>query len=311
MKQKVLASTLSICTFVTSFIWMHSGSARAVIFEPPPDNRAPRRAKGGASRGNIKFVPTLKRQTPNRGSGNASRGILFTPKSGNETPKTGAGGASRGDLFTPKSGNETPKTGAGGASRNDSLGPNSKNIKPQSNPTAPAAILPVLPQSFFGTTVSERPNIFVYLPESTAKEAIFSLKDAHGNTLHEINLPVSGKAEVISLEVPVTLEVEQNYQWFLALKIDGLLSPRTPYVDGWIQRILPNPELLQAMQEKDELKQATAFGKHGVWYDCIATLAKLRTKEPNNEALNQHWSELLASVQLKEIDKAPIVSLKN
>ena len=311
MKQKILAGILSIFTAATSMIWTDSGSVHAVIFEPPPDGSAPRQAKGGASRGTIKFVPPPDRETPSRSSGGGSRGSLFIPKPGNGTPKSAVGAGSRGDLFTPKPGNETPQSSAGGASRGDSSDPTSKNIKPPSNKVAPAAILPVLPQTFFGTTVSEHPNVLIYLPESTAKEAIFSLKDAAGKTLHQITLPVSGKPEVISVQVPITLEIEQNYQWFLALKIDGQLSPRTPYVDGWIQRIQPNAELVQVMQQKDRLLQAIAFGKHGVWYDCIVTLTKLRAEQPNNKILNQHWSELLASVQLKEIDKVPIVALNN
>ena len=284
MKQKVLASTLSIFSFVTSFM---CASAHAVIFEPPPNSGAPRQAKGGASRRKITFVPHPERQTPSQTSGGASRGSLFTPKLGNGAPKSSVGGASRGD----------------------SLDSTAKNINLQSNAVPTAMILPVLPQTFFGTTVSENPNILVYLPESTAKEAIFSLKNADGKVLNRITLPVSGKAEVISVQVPTALEIGRDYQWFLALKIDGRLSPRTPYVDGWIQRIQPNAEL-QAIQQKDGLERTTAFCKNGVWYDCVVTLAKLRNEQPNNKTLDRHWSELLASVQLKNIDNAPVVALK-
>lgn len=311
MKQKALAGTISLCTFLTSLILTHSASVRAVVFEPPPNGGAPRSAKGGASRGNVKFIPPPERQTPSRASGSGSRGSLFTPKLRNRVPKSGAGGASRGNLFTPKPGNETPKSGAGGASRGDSVNPTSKNINPQSTGTSVAAILPILPQTFFGTTVSEYPNIFTYLPDSNATEAIFSLKDSTGKTLHQLTIPVSGQAEVVSVQVPTTLEIDRDYQWFLALKINGQLSPRTPYVSGWIQRIQPNAELLQAMQQQGGLEQATAFCKNGVWYDCMVSLAKLRAEQPKNETLDRHWSELLASVQLKEIDKAPIVALNN
>ncbi|NJR42775.1 MAG: DUF928 domain-containing protein, partial [Akkermansiaceae bacterium] len=36
-----------------------------------------------------------------------------------------------------------------------------------------------------------------------------------------------------------------------AVKVDGQLSPSTPYVDGWIQRIQPSAELATAMQQED------------------------------------------------------------
>jgi len=122
-----------------------------------------------------------------------------------------------------------------------------------------------------------------------------------------MNVPISGRAEVISINVPTELKIEKNYKWFLALKIDGELSTRTPYVDGWIKRIQANRAVLASMQQGDLLKQAEVFGKHGVWYDCVATLAKLYGTQPNNISLSKHWSELLESVGLQEIEKAPII----
>ena len=167
----------------------------------------------------------------------------------------------------------------------------------------------LLPQSYFGTTVSQRASIFVYVPFSAAREGAFSLKDAEGNTLHEMNIPISGRPEIISIKVPAELEINKEYKWFLALKVDGQLTARTPYVDGWIKRVRPNQEIAASMQQKDLLKQAEAFAKHGVWYDCVATLAKLRATQPNNANLDREWVELLESVGLQQIKKAPVVAL--
>ena len=62
------------------------------------------------------------------------------------------------------------------------------------------------------------------------------------------------------------------------------------------------------MQQQDVLKQAKAFGKHGVWYDCVAKLASLHTQQPDDANIVKKWEELLASVNLKEIAMAPVVS---
>jgi hypothetical protein len=166
-----------------------------------------------------------------------------------------------------------------------------------------------LPENFYGTTVSERPTILVYLPASNAQEAVFSLKDEAGNMQHQMTIPVAGKTGVIAIKLPAnapTLAVGKNYQWFLALKVDGQLSPSTPYVDGWVQRIQPSAELATAMQQQDALKRATALGKNGVWYDCVATLAATYTAQPNDVTLRKQWEELLSSVSLKEIVTASI-----
>ncbi|MEH2129909.1 MAG: DUF928 domain-containing protein, partial [Nostoc sp.] len=234
-----------------------------------------------------------------------SRGNLFTPAAGKGAPKQATGGASRGNLFTPATDKGTPQQATGGASRVGTYYLNPSIV----SATQPAALIALLPQNFYGTTVSERPTILVYLPASNAQEAVFSLKDEVGNMQHQMTIPVAGKTGVIAIKLPANapaLAIGKNYQWFLAVKVDGQLSPSTPYVDGWVQRIQPSAELATAMQQQDALKRATALGKYGVWYDCVATLAATYTAQPNNATLRQQWEELLSSVSLKEIITASI-----
>ncbi|MEA5507389.1 DUF928 domain-containing protein [Halotia wernerae UHCC 0503] len=328
MKRRYLVSTLSVIALLASSTW---ASVYAVTFTPPSRNSTPSQATGGASRGNL-FTPKQGNSAPSQATGGASRGNLFTPKQGNSAPRQAMGGASRGNLFTPGKGNGAPQQASGGASRGNLFTPAKGNSAPQQssggasrvgtyylNPSTvaastPAALIALLPQSFYGTTVSERPTIMVHLPASNAKEAVFSLKDEVGNTHYNMTIPVTGKLGVIAVKLPAdapALAVGKNYQWFLALKVDGQLSPSTPYVDGWIQRIQPSAELATAMQQKDALKRATALGTNGVWYDCVATLATLQAAQPNNPSITKQWEELLSSVNLKEITKAPLVASVN
>jgi hypothetical protein len=304
MKRRYLASILSVIALIAS-----SASAYAVTFTPPTNSGSPRQATGGASRGNL-FTPTSGKGAPRQATGGASRGNLFTPTSGKGAPRQATGGASRGNLFTPTSGKGAPRQATGGASRMGTYYLNSPTV----SGTEPAALIALLPQNFYGTTVSERPTIMVYLPASNAQEAVFSLKDEAGNTQHQMNFPVGGKTGVITIKLPANvpaLAVGKNYQWFLALKVDGQLSPSTPYVDGWVKRIQPGAELATAMQEQDPLKRATALGKNGVWYDCVATLATAYTVQPNNATLRKQWEELLSSVSLKEIVTANLFASTN
>ncbi|MEH1780435.1 MAG: DUF928 domain-containing protein [Nostoc sp.] len=273
MKRRYLTSILSVIALIASI----TCSAHAVTFTPPINSGSPSQATGGASRGN-----------------------MFTPTAGKGAPRQATGGASRGNLFTPTAGKGAPQQASGGASRvgNYYLNPSTVST------TEPAALIALLPQNFYGTTVSERPTILVYLPTSNAQEAVFSLKDEAGNMQHQMNIPVAGKTGIIAIKLPANapaLAVGKNYQWFLALKLDGQLSPSTPYVDGWVQRIQPSAELATAMQEQDALKRATALGKNGVWYDCVATLATAYNSQPSNATLRKQWEELLSSVSLKQI----------
>jgi hypothetical protein len=328
MKSRYLISSLSAIALIISSVW---SSAYAVTFTPPPKNASPSRSTGGASRSSL-FTPKKGNSAPTQSTGGASRSSLFTPKKGNSAPRQATGGASRGNIFTPSRGNGAPQQASGGASRSNLFAPDKTNSAPQQanggasrlgsyelnssviEALGPAALIAVLPQSFYGTTISERPTVMVYIPASNAQEAVFSLKDEAGNMQYQMTIPVAEKSGVISVKLPSdapALAVGKNYQWFLALKIDGQLRPSTPYVDGWIQRIQPSTELAMAMQHKDALKQAEALGKNGVWYDCVATLAELRNAQPKNVTILKQWEELLSSVNLKDIVTSPLLVSTN
>ena len=256
----------------------------------------------------ITFTPNADNSTPSKSTGGASRGTFFTPSADNSTPSQSTGGASRGIFFTPQAGKGTPRSSAG-ASRSSLL----TKGTPQQAKSA-TQLIALLPQSFYGTTVSERPTILVYIPASNAEEAVFSLKNEAGNMQHQMTIPIAGKTGVIAVKLPANapaLAVGKNYQWLLAVKVDGQLSPSTPYVDGWIQRIQPSADLARAMQHKDALKRAEALGKNGVWYDCVATLAALHTAQPTDAELTKQWKELLSSVGLKALVTDPLVASAN
>jgi Domain of Unknown Function (DUF928) len=275
------------------------GKAQALPFAPPTDNSAPRSAVGGASRGGF-FTPPADNSAPRRAAGGASRGGFFTPPADNSAPHRAAGGASRGGFFTPPADNSAPRRAAGGASRGNA----------EASTLALMAIVGLTPQSFYGTTVSEQPTILVYLPDSTAQEVIFSLKDEANRLHYSITAPVSG-AGVYAFQIPanaVTLELGKNYHWLAALEFNHELTPGSPYVDGWIKRIEASSQLSGTLAQGDLLKDAAALGAAGVWYDSVAKLASLRNAQPQSEAIAHHWRELLSSVGLQDLSTAPLVA---
>jgi hypothetical protein len=183
------------------------------------------------------------------------------------------------------------------------------------SPDSTFGMLGLMPQSFYGTTIAAHPTILVYLPASEAQEAVFSLKDEERNLRYYVTVPTSGKAGVYAFQMPADvppLAVNANYQWFVALKREGSLTPGSPFVDGWIKRIEASPQLsasmAAALAEEDLLAQAKALGGAGVWYDTVAILALLRSQQPESEAIAAHWNELLTSVELQEISTVPLIA---
>ncbi len=175
-------------------------------------------------------------------------------------------------------------------------------------------MLAVLPESFYGTTLSSHPTILVYVPASPAAEAVFSLKDEDENLHYQMTLPVSGEAGIIAIRVPEdapALEVGKNYQWFFALKLDGNLSPNAPFVDGWVQRIEPSAELMRALEGQTPVEQSSILAENGVWYDCASMLVDLQINQPSNNAIAAAWAELLESVDLLHLVTEPLPQTAN
>lgn len=275
-----LLSNLSRLTVFASTIvalGLIATSAQAGMFNPPPNQDAPKQSTGGASRGSF-----------------------FTPPPDNQTPQT-TGGASRGNFFKPMR-RRAPQTTAGGAARTA----NADTI-------VAANLMAVLPRTYYGTTVLAHPTILAYLPASKANTAVFSLKNEAGKTLYQSEMTVPQSGGVMRLILPSSapeLAVGQNYQWFLGVKVDGELSPSTPYIDGWIQRIQPPSEITLAMQQGSALRRATALGANGIWYDCADTLANWRQQQPENSELKTYWSELLQGVGLEPIADSPVITVR-
>jgi hypothetical protein len=234
--------------------------------------------------------------------GGASRGQFFAPSG---APQTATGGASRGQFFAPSG---APQTAAGGASRLARYDINPSETYPATG-LETSALIALLPQTYHGTTLAERPTFLVYLPASNAKIGLFSLKDKQGKLHYQQTVPVTGQAGIMAIQLPATapaLELGNDYQWFFALKIDGDLSPSTPYVDGWVQRIQPTAAISEALQANSPLDKANALAKLGVWYDSAALLASLRSQQPDSALMAKEWSEFLTSVELHKIQTAPI-----
>ncbi len=298
----LLAHTLGVLVLSTSVAWMPT-LASAAPFVPPADNRAPRSSTGGATRGG--FIPPADQAAPPQSTGGASRGG-FVPPPDDAAPRQASGGASR-DGFIPPTDNALPNSATGGSSRTNLYG---------HLPTASGEIVSMLaitPPSFYGTTLRERPTLLVYVPKSSAQDAIFSLKDEAGNTIYQTRLAVPGQSGVVAIQLPAdapALEVGKDYQWLFALLVDGALSPSTPYVDAWIKRIEASPDLAQQLQQGNLHQNAETLAAQGVWYDSAALFVELQMaadpaiNSATDPDLVQDWQELLSSVGLETVAAA-------
>ena len=322
MKQHCFLKAIGAFAIALGTAGTQVGIANATLFTPPTENSAPRSATGGASRSSF-FVPPTDNAAPQGSTGGASRGSFFVPPTDNAAPQGSTGGASRGDFFVPPADNAAPQGSTGGASRGLFDGPetavaaNSGNDRSNiygemilpTGSSAATSMLAVLPESFYGTTLEARPTILVYVPASNADAAVFSLKNEAKETVYNMAISIPESGGVVAIEMPAEapeLKVSEYYQWYVAVQLDGELTPASPYVDGWIKRIEPSADMEVALDEGDALTKIATLGASGVWYDTAAQLASLQGV-PANETMASHWYELLESVGLADIAAEPIV----
>ncbi len=206
--------------------------------------------------------------------------------------------------FEPQ-GNRRPRDTAGGASRDGG------GVCPQDTATTlNPAITPLEPGIHNGLTISERPTFFVYIPETSAQKAFFVLKDQKEDYYYQTSISMPQKAGIVSIKLPAeapALEVGKNYQWSLVMMCGEAVRPDSPGVGGQIQRIAANPSLNNQLEQLSPVERAAFYGKNGIWYDTIASMAEQRRLHPQDSTLTSTWEKLLRSVGLDAIAAKPLL----
>lgn len=101
------------------------------------------------------------------------------------------------------------------------------------------------------------------------------------------------------------LVVGQTYHWSLALLCQPTQTD-LPITSGQIRRVdLSDAEL---PPQQPLLSQAVMYGQAGVWHDMLLSLALLKESQPESDALNENWIELLRSEDLGAIANTPLLN---
>lgn len=208
---------------------------------------------------------------------------------------------------TPDGVEGTPKMEtSGGASRSGGQCTPGVVVKPEE------AIAPLVPNTKLGLTVAERPNFFAYIPETTAKEAAFSLQDEEQNLVYQTRISLPSKAGIVRISIPEeveALEVGKDYRWFVEVLCTGEdFDPDNPLADGWVRRTEKNPMLQSKLEQAStNLERAMAYAEAGIWHETASMLVEARQLQPeDSNDWELHWQELLTSVGLEAIATQPL-----
>ncbi len=200
-------------------------------------------------------------------------------------------------------GNGKPKDTVGGASRDAGL-------CPQDAVNSGPSITPVMPTNDRALTVADRPTFFVYIPQTSAPKAMFVLRDDNEDYYYKTTLPIPSKAGIVSFKLPAdapAMESGKSYKWSFVLMCSSEIRPDSPWVEGEIQRVEANGTENATLNNLSPVERAAIYGKNGIWYDTIASLAEQRRSQPDNLTLATNWENLLKSVGLDAIANQPLL----
>ncbi|WP_193912716.1 DUF928 domain-containing protein [Desmonostoc muscorum] len=210
-------------------------------------------------------------------------------------------------LFKPSRTGKPPTT-RGAGSRNDRLCSQDAPTNPGDSSAKTLALTALVPSDQSGLTWAERPTFWVYLPKTSARQMVLSVKAAGNQPHFQSFLPITKEAGIVGIPLPTNsppLEVGKSYQWAVVLLCGDRPNPNDPFVTAWVERVAPSPGISNS---QDALATAASYGEQGIWYDALTNLAIAQQSEIDKLALTKIWIDFLAqpSVGLGAIAKEPL-----
>jgi hypothetical protein len=175
-----------------------------------------------------------------------------------------------------------------------------------------ALLTAIVPERQVTLTASLYPSLFFYVPETASQEAIFILYDENDREVYKSIFNVAEMSGLLKVSIPDAftsprLEVGKNYFWQFSLLCDPDNPSKDPLVEGWVQRVSLNPDILTQLESASELQKVEIYQDAGIWQEALTTLANLRQQEPDNWFLEDRWNELLDNIGLSQIAQQPII----
>lgn len=165
-------------------------------------------------------------------------------------------------------------------------------------------------------TVSDRPTFFVNVPETSATQASFLLKDDKNQILLERTLSLTSTSGILAYTLPADFEglkANKQYTWRLSLLCDPKGEDRSgdAKAAGWIELKPLTGQIAKNFEAAtDPIDRAAIYADNGYWQDTLKAIADLRAANPNDPDLASNWSALFKSVYLPKLAEQPVIQLE-
>lgn len=140
-------------------------------------------------------------------------------------------------------------------------------------------LMALIPENSIGINGSASPKLFFYIPAVNHQRTLeFVLRNEQDELVYEAFLSTEGNG-IMSIEVPAnvnsnSLEVDQNYHWYLSMICDAQQRSRDIVVEGWMRQETIDSATKEKLDNTSSIEQAEVYNEQGFWYDALSVLAE-------------------------------------
>lgn len=201
-----------------------------------------------------------------------------------------------------------PKTDRGAPSRTRGSGSRGPSCKVKGAQENPLPLTAIMPKGNVGTTTSPNPQVYVYVPQTVAKEAELVLYDWENQVqtpVYETILTLPETAGIVQIALPQTVELQvgNTYSWYFGIICNPEQRSLDISVQGWLERVNLSQEQQTMMEQSNcpSVDKARLYAQAGVWQEALSIAADLRVNQP------EFWSSLLNAVGLNALVEEQIL----
>ena len=166
-------------------------------------------------------------------------------------------------------------------------------------------VLSVLAPDHSGFTTSEQPSLYWFISNSTSLPVELTVMDPQGvQPILETRLPdpvTAGVHRIRLSDYNVRLAPGAAYRWFVAVVPDVDRRSKDIMAGGAIERIEIPEGLMTKVAQAPKSNLPSIYAEAGLWYDTVAAISELIDASPQDQALRQQRTALLAQVGLTGI----------
>ncbi|MBD2181069.1 DUF928 domain-containing protein [Planktothrix sp. FACHB-1355] len=170
-------------------------------------------------------------------------------------------------------------------------------------PSVDIPLTPLRPE-YMGSTVSEYPTFWVYVPYNSnqIQSGEFVLQDEEADReIYRTPFTLRETPGIVRLRLPsnpqYALKIGKTYRWYFKLFCNTQDKSVYVFVQGLIQRVPLN----------SLAPDYNAYAISGIWYDALTDLADKRRRALDDAVLKENWIALLKAVKLQNLAEERLV----